>query len=135
MNPTESSVRYNDLLATSPLVATYIDYSLCLGLPKYLETWKSPIRVDIGLNTPVPIKHLCVNDEGIKCTLSFQRQPYPVVIPWAAVYDFLDSTEADTKFVQGYRYPDPPADMKLEDKGRGKVMAREGNVVRVRFGA
>jgi stringent starvation protein B len=42
--------------------------------------------LQVGLNMPVPIPDLEVNDEGIACTLSFSRTPHYCWIPWASVF-------------------------------------------------
>lgn len=42
--------------------------------------------LQVGLNMPVPIRDLNVDDSGISCTLSFSRSPFFCVIPWAAVF-------------------------------------------------
>jgi stringent starvation protein B len=40
----------------------------------------------IGLNMPVPIPDLRVDDESMSCTLSFSRSPFYCVVPWSAVF-------------------------------------------------
>jgi len=40
----------------------------------------------IGLNMPVPIPDLRVDDESMSCTLSFNRSPFYCVVPWSAVF-------------------------------------------------
>ena len=42
--------------------------------------------LQIGLNMPMPIPDLCLDDEGISCTLSFKGQAFPCVVPWASVF-------------------------------------------------
>lgn len=42
--------------------------------------------LQIGLNMPVPILDLNVDDEAVSCTLSFSRSPFFCFIPWKAVY-------------------------------------------------
>jgi stringent starvation protein B len=60
--------------------------------------------LQIGLNMAVPIPDLEVDDEGISCTLSFNRAPFLCVIPWAAVFALVDDQR------QGMVWPDdvPP---------------------------
>ncbi|HEY2510569.1 MAG TPA: ClpXP protease specificity-enhancing factor SspB [Polyangiaceae bacterium] len=43
----------------------------------------------IGLNLPVPIPDLRLDDEGMTCTLSFSRTPYYCVVPWRSVFAML----------------------------------------------
>lgn len=42
--------------------------------------------LQIGLNMPVPIPDLDVGEDGIFCTLSFNRSPHSCWIPWASVF-------------------------------------------------
>ena len=40
----------------------------------------------IGLNMPVPIPDLRVDDDSMSCTLSFNRSPFYCVVPWSSVF-------------------------------------------------
>jgi stringent starvation protein B len=40
----------------------------------------------IGLNMPVPIPDLRLDDESMSCTLSFNRSPFFCVVPWPSVF-------------------------------------------------
>lgn len=40
----------------------------------------------IGLNMPVPIPDLRLDDESMSCTLSFSRTPFFCVVPWPSVF-------------------------------------------------
>jgi stringent starvation protein B len=40
----------------------------------------------IGLNMPVPIPDLRVDEESMSCTLSFNRSPFYCVVPWSSVF-------------------------------------------------
>ena len=42
--------------------------------------------LQIGLNMPVPIPDLEVDDESVSCTLSFNRSPFFCFVPWNHVY-------------------------------------------------
>jgi stringent starvation protein B len=42
--------------------------------------------LQVGLNMPVPIPDLNVDDDGVSCTLSFNRAPHFCFVPWAAIY-------------------------------------------------
>jgi stringent starvation protein B len=42
--------------------------------------------LQIGLNMPVPIPDLRLDDDGMSCTLSFNRSPFFCAVPWAAVF-------------------------------------------------
>lgn len=60
--------------------------------------------LQIGLNMAVPIPDLEVDDEGLSCTLSFNRAPFLCVIPWSSVFALVDDQR------QGMVWPDdvPP---------------------------
>lgn len=40
----------------------------------------------IGLNMPVPIPDLRLDDESMSCTLSFNRSPFYCIVPWPSVF-------------------------------------------------
>jgi hypothetical protein len=42
--------------------------------------------LQVGLNMPVPIPDLRLDDEGIQCTLSFNRAPFFCVVPWSSIF-------------------------------------------------
>jgi stringent starvation protein B len=42
--------------------------------------------LQIGLNMPMPIPDLRLDDDGMSCTLSFNRSPFFCVVPWASVF-------------------------------------------------
>jgi stringent starvation protein B len=64
----------------------------------HLDPRRDPVRVpewfkkqpqlilQVGLNLPVPIRDLHIDDESVSCTLSFSRSPHFCYLPWAAVY-------------------------------------------------
>jgi stringent starvation protein B len=42
--------------------------------------------LQIGLNMAVPIPDLQVDDDGLSCSLSFNRSPHFCVVPWTSVF-------------------------------------------------
>jgi len=59
-----------------------------------VPTWfkKQPhLVLQIGLNMPVPIRDLEVDEDAVSCTLSFNRSPFFCHIPWPAVYALVGS--------------------------------------------
>jgi stringent starvation protein B len=42
--------------------------------------------LQIGLNMPMPIPDLRLDEDGMSCTLSFNRSPFFCVVPWASVF-------------------------------------------------
>ncbi len=54
-----------------------------------VPTWfkKQPqLVLQIGLNMAIPIPDLHVDEDGLSCTLSFNRTPHYCVVPWSSVY-------------------------------------------------
>ena len=47
---------------------------------------KPQLVLQIGLNFAIPIHDLQIDEEGVRCTLSFNRAPFFCVLPWIAVY-------------------------------------------------
>lgn len=61
--------------------------------------------LEIGLNMPVPIHDLVVDDDGITCTLSFNRSPHWCRMPWSSVFAIVGQDQ------RGMVWPnDVPAD-------------------------
>lgn len=107
-----------------------------VAIPAWLRT-QPQVVLQIGLDMPVPIPDLKVDDSGVLATLSFQRTPFTCVVPWDAIFAMVGD---DGK---GMVWPDalPPeiaAEVEREahrhqdeDKPAGKpdrrVSARRGN--------
>lgn len=54
-----------------------------------VPTWfknQPQLVLQVGLNMAVPIPDLDIGDEGITCTLSFNRSPHWCKLPWASIY-------------------------------------------------
>ncbi len=47
---------------------------------------QSQLVLQIGLNFPIPIRDLEIDADGVRCTLSFNRQPFYCIVPWSGVY-------------------------------------------------
>jgi stringent starvation protein B len=47
---------------------------------------QAQLVLEIGLNMPVPIPDLRLDDEGMTCTLSFSRTPFYCAVPWTSVF-------------------------------------------------
>ena len=54
-------------------------------VPKYFMG-QPQLILQVGLNMVIPIPDLKIEDDGITCTLSFNRSPFWCRIPWSAVY-------------------------------------------------
>jgi hypothetical protein len=54
-------------------------------VPPYFK--KQPqLVLQVGMNMAIPIPDLKVDDEGVSCTLSFNRRPFWCRLPWTAIY-------------------------------------------------
>ena len=47
---------------------------------------KPQLVLQVGMNMSIPIPDLKVDDEGVTCTLSFDRAPFWCRMPWNAIY-------------------------------------------------
>ena len=54
-------------------------------VPKNLKT-QAQLILQLGLNLAVPIRDLDVGDDGVKCTLSFNRTPFFCVLPYPSIF-------------------------------------------------
>lgn len=86
-----------------------VAYTPEVVLPESLKTadWKarkSVIHLEYGLDMPIPISDLVVNNEGVAATLSFSREPFKTYVPWHAVVGF---------HCDGLKPPPPKARPKL----------------------
>lgn len=61
-----------------------------VSLPDHLMNAKE-IALEFGYDLPKPIPDLTVSPFAIEATLSFNEQPFSVVIPWDAVNAMTDS--------------------------------------------
>lgn len=72
----------------------------------------------IGLNMPVPIPDLRLDEESMSCTLSFNRSPFFCVVPWPSVFAMVGEDG------RGMMWPDDvPKELHvrvIEEEGRGR---------------
>lgn len=54
-------------------------------VPHWLAN-KPQLVLQLGLKFAIPIPDLEVDDDGVRCTLSFNRSPFHCTLPWSAVY-------------------------------------------------
>lgn len=71
--------------------------------------------LQVGLNMAVAIPDLNIDDEGISCTLSFNRSPFYCVIPWGCVYALVGEDS------RGMVWPDDvPPEVAAQNAAREK---------------
>src|SRR5579859_7507933 len=69
--------------------------------------------LQVGLNMPVPIADLRLDDDGMSCTLSFSRTPFFCVVPWSSVFAMMGDDN------RGMVWPDDvPVEVARQAQGR-----------------
>jgi len=73
--------------------------------------------LQVGLNMPVPIPDLRLDDEAIRCTLSFNHMPFFCVVPWSSIFAMVGEDG------RGMVWPDDvPAEVARQAQERSKPM-------------
>jgi hypothetical protein len=88
-------------------------------VPPYFK--KQPqLVLQVGLNMAIPIPDLKVDDEGVTCTLSFNRRPFWCRLPWTAIYALVGEA-LDGEDMKGMLWPDDvPAEIAAQREGKGQ---------------
>jgi stringent starvation protein B len=74
---------------------------------------QAQLVLQIGLNMPVPIPDLRLDDDGLSCTLSFNRAPFFCVVPWTSVFAMVGDDG------RGMVWPDDvPSEVAMQAQGR-----------------
>jgi stringent starvation protein B len=69
--------------------------------------------LQVGMNMPVPIPDLRLDEDGMSCTLSFNRAPFFCVVPWSSVFAMVGEDG------RGMVWPDDvPAEVARQAQGR-----------------
>lgn len=80
-------------------------------VPKWFMS-QPQLVLQVGLNMPIQIPDLDVDEAGISCTLSFSRSPFWCKIPWSAVYALVGEDG------RGGVWPDDvPPEIQLQRQG------------------
>jgi stringent starvation protein B len=87
-----------------------------VSVPSWFK--KQPqLVLQVGLNMPVPIKDLQLDDDGMSCTLSFSRSPFFCVVPWSSVFAIIGCDDG-----RGMVWPDDvPAEVAHQAEGRDQA--------------
>jgi len=77
--------------------------------------------LQVGLNMPMPIPDLRLDEDGMSCTLSFNRSPFFCVVPWSSVFAMVGDDG------RGMVWPDDvPAEVARQAQGRaGEAAVRK----------
>ncbi|MET0596146.1 MAG: ClpXP protease specificity-enhancing factor SspB [Polyangiaceae bacterium] len=91
---------------------------------------QAQLVLQVGLNMAVPIPDLTVDDEGVSCTLSFNRAPFWCRLPWTAVYALVgddkramiwpDEVPAEVETAQRQKGPESTSPTKARARGAKK---------------
>lgn len=81
--------------------------------------------LQVGLNMAVPIRDLTFDDNGMSCTLSFNRTPFFCVIPWGAVFALTDENG------QGMVWPDDVPRELVEAQAQAQAQTQRRAALRV----
>jgi stringent starvation protein B len=74
--------------------------------------------LQVGLNMPVPIPDLRLDEDGLSCTLSFNRSPFFCVVPWKSVFAIVGDDG------RGMVWPDDVPPEVAQQSGRAASSAR-----------
>jgi stringent starvation protein B len=73
-------------------------------VPPYFK--KQPqLVLQVGLNMNIPIPDLKIDDEGVSCTLSFNRRLFWCRLPWTAIYALVGEA-VEGEDMKGMLWPD-----------------------------
>lgn len=61
-------------------------------VPKWFQN-QAELILQLGLNMSIPIPDLEVDDEGVTCTLSFNRAPFWCKLPWNAIFALVSEKD------------------------------------------
>jgi len=86
-SPPKEDVARTLLLRGSLFV--YLDPRLeGVRVPPWLAK-QAQLVLQVGLDLPIPIPDLKVDEEGVSGTLSFNRAPFTCVVPWSAIFGLV----------------------------------------------
>ena len=90
-----------------------------VAVPKWLSN-QPQLVLQVGLNMTIAIPDLKVDDEGISCTLSFQRTPVWCRMPWASIWALVGESQ------RGMVWPeDVPPEVAAQQQKAGSAAPKE----------
>jgi stringent starvation protein B len=94
-------------------------------VPAYFK--KQPqLVLQVGLNMAIAIPDLKVDDEGVTCTLSFNRRPFWCRLPWTAIYALVGEA-LEGEDMKGMLWPDDvPAEIAAQRDGKSPQVGAQG---------
>lgn len=61
-------------------------------VPRWFQN-QPELMLLIGLNMPVPIRDLEIDENGVSCTLSFSRTPFWCSLPWSSIFAIVSEPD------------------------------------------
>ncbi|MFO0618018.1 MAG: hypothetical protein U0414_35835 [Polyangiaceae bacterium] len=61
-------------------------------VPRWFQN-QPELTLQVGLNMPVPIRDLEIDENGVSCTLSFSRSPFWCSLPWSAIFAIVSEPD------------------------------------------
>ncbi len=86
--------------------------------------------LQVGLNMAIPIPDLRVDEQGITCTLSFNRSPFWCKIPWSAVYALVGEDGRGGVWAE-----DVPPEIQLQRQGSSQQKSQPSKRPRPKLAA
>ena len=81
---------------------------------------QAQLVLQVGLNMPVPIKDLQLDDDAMSYTLSFSRSPFFCVVPWSSVFAIIGCDDG-----RGMVWPDDvPAEVARQAQNQEQPSVR-----------
>jgi len=77
-------------------------------VPSFLRA-QPQVVLQVGLNMPIPIFDLNVDDDGVTATLSFNRTPHYCYVPWDAIFALVGEDGRGRVFLESM-----PSEIKSE---------------------
>jgi len=88
-------------------------------VPPFMRS-QPQVVLQIGLNMPIPIYDLVVDDDGVAATLSFSRTPHYCFVPWDSVFALVGDDGRGRVFIESM-----PSEIKREIDREASVVDLE----------
>ena len=122
------------LLEREPSVYVHLDPRRAgVSVPKWFTT-QPQLVLQIGMNMPIPIHDLKVDDEGVSCTLSFSRTPFWCRIPWTAIWALVGEDQRGMVWPEDVP-PELASQKQQQQKGPQAVSQKPSKRPRARLAA
>jgi len=89
-------------------------------VPAHLKN-EAHLVLQYGMDLPIPIPDLQVDEQGVSATLSFARSPHRTMVPWSAVYVVASDDGRGVLY-----HEDIPKDVSVSS-GNADASATDGN--------